>query len=219
VQAGAAAQSAAAATLREAGLACAFRLHVRALHTRAERSGIIADILRGNAELGALKLLLRNLLPCYEAMEAALERHSGSALLGGIVRPELFRSASIREDLRTLGGAAALPLLPAGAAYADAVKACAKGDGRRLIAHAYARYLGDLSGGMILQRRLAPLGGALRFHAFPAIADVEAYKVGYRAAIDFCGGMLEDWSAVLDEAAAAFRYNIELSMAVKGVLG
>jgi heme oxygenase len=197
-----------------AGLADTLRARVGALHTEAERSGIVSDVLRGEASVRAYLLLLRNLLPAYQALEAGLERHRDAALLGDLVRPELYRSGAILSDVTAMSAEwrQELMLLPQATAYEAAITACAEGDGRRLIAHAYARYLGDLNGGGVLQRRLA---GTLHFHAFPAIAEIASYRVEYRSAIDRAGARLADWSDLAAEAAQAFRYNIELSCAVK----
>jgi len=94
----------------------------------------------------------------------------------------------------------------------------AAGDGSRLIAHAYIRYLGDLYGGQILRRILARSLGlgapSLSFYDFPAIADAEAFKAGYRAALDQAALEIEDCAGVVEEAALAFELNIAVSMAV-----
>ena len=75
-----------------------------------------------------------------------------------------------------------------GRAYAGADTKAAEGDGARLIAHAYTRYLGDLSGGQILQRLLARSlelrPSELSFYDFPRFSDLDALKADYRKALD-----------------------------------
>ena len=61
----------------------AIKVATWALHTQAERSGVIADILAGRASRFEVALLLRNLLPVYQMLDAspyggpALARVSG----------------------------------------------------------------------------------------------------------------------------------------------
>ena len=61
-------------TASSGNLANTLRERTQALHTRAERSGIINDVLRGKASRYGYALFLRNLLPAYRQMEAGLER-------------------------------------------------------------------------------------------------------------------------------------------------
>jgi heme oxygenase (biliverdin-producing, ferredoxin) len=207
-------------SLRPASLLGALRERTRDLHTQAERSGIIADILHGHATRDGYALMLRNLLPVYQMLEEQLARHAGSPLVGPIVRAELARAGAIENDLQfSSREVLAAPVLPAAAKYATAIAQASEGDGGRLIAHAYARYLGDLSGGQIVRRLLArsldlpPV--ALSFYDFPAISDVAAFKSEYRAAIDRAGDESGDFDAIVEEGAVAFRLNIELSIAIQ----
>jgi heme oxygenase len=216
--------------LRPASLLEALRERTRDLHTRAERSGIIADILRGRATREGYELLLRSLLPVYQTLERQLAQHGASSRIGPMVRPELDRAGAIAADLRYFSisdvpisdiGEEQLPAKagPATARYVNAIMAASGGDGSRLVAHAYARYLGDLSGGQILSRVLSrslnlPLA-ALSFYDFPAIPDIGAFKSDYRSAIDRAGDESEDFDAVVEEGALAFELNIDLSNAVQ----
>jgi heme oxygenase (biliverdin-producing, ferredoxin) len=207
-------------SLRPASLLGALRERTRDLHTQAERSGIIADILRGHATRNDYVLMLRNLLPVYQALERHLAGHAGSPLVGALVRPELTRAGAVEADMLLLSAdASALPILPETVDYVAAIERAAGGDGSRLIAHAYARYLGDLSGGQIMKRLLARAlelpPGALSFYDFPAIADIAAFKSEYRAAIDRAGDESEDFDAIVEEGALAFELNIALSVALQ----
>lgn len=203
-----------------AGLIAAFRARTHALHVRAERSGIMRDVLRGTASRYGYALLLRTLLPAYRALEAGLHRHADSPLLADVARPELYRSAAIESDLYRLAGpdwTATLPDLSAGEAYAGRVAAAAEGDGSLLIAHAYTRFLGDLSGGRIMAARLAARMGltpdSLNFYEFPRIADLTAFKAAYLGALDGVGRRLPNPEAVIEEAGEAFLHNILVSEA------
>jgi heme oxygenase (biliverdin-producing, ferredoxin) len=196
----------------------ALRECTRQLHVQAERSGIIAEILHGRATLDDYERLLRNLLPVYRTMEAELERHNKSPVVGALVYPELNRATAIAADLQVLGSGRDEPPLPQAITYTNAILDASEGGGARLIAHAYARYLGDLSGGQILKRLLMKSPGvpasALSFYDFPAIGDHTAFKAEYRAAIELAGVAADDFDAVVEEGARAFELNISLSLAV-----
>lgn len=206
-------------SLHPASLLDALRERTKGLHAQAERSGMIADILHGRATREDYVLMLRSLLPVYRELETQLARQSHSLAVRGVVRSELECAAAIEHDLDQLfADWPKLPMLPAAREYAAAIKAASDGDGARLIAHAYARYLGDLSGGQILKRLLGRSLGlppaALSFYDFPAIGDIPAFKSDYRAAIDRAGDEVEDFDAVVEEAALAFEMNIALSVAL-----
>lgn len=206
------------------GLARRLRERTAALHKVAERSGIAREILRGAATRSRYALFLRSLLPVYQAMERGLEAWRATPLIGPFALPSLYRAAALESDLVALCGhrwPASLPWLPAARRYAQRVDECAQGGGARLIGHAYVRYLGDLSGGQVLASVLARSLGigesALRFYAFPEIADTERFKTEYRRALDRTATLLCDADAVVEEAAVAFGLNIELSDAVADV--
>jgi len=203
-------------------LSGALRERTAELHTQAERAGIVNDILRGTASRQAYALLLRNLLPAYEAMEAGLDRHAATPGTGLFAKSGMYRAAALRADLEALAGAdweKALPLLPSGAAYRDRLTAAGHDDGARLIAHAYARYMGDLSGGQILKKLLGKSMGLseaeLAFYDFPAIPEMGAFKREFREALDRAGAEVADFDAVVEESAAAFQLNIDVSNAVQ----
>ena len=200
------------------------RVRTRELHARAERSGVIAAILAGQATRLDYAIYLRNILPVYQAMEPALERQRDRPGIGALVPPSLFRAASIQADLECLAGpgwADVLPQVRAGQQYAARVARAGGGDGGMLIAHAYTRYLGDLNGGQIMRRQLVRLFGsdftAVRFLEFPAIADTSGFAAAFRAALDAAANQLADPDAVVQEAAIAFELNIAVSQEVAGL--
>jgi heme oxygenase len=200
----------------------ALYLRTKALHAEAERTGIIRSLLRGEASRAGYILLLRNLLPAYRAMEHGLERHTGSPGIELLSPYRLARAHAIESDLAALCGERWIedvPLLAAGEIYAKRVAHAADGDGMRLIAHAYTRYLGDLSGGQILQRLLARTlklrPPELTFYDFPHVSDLEVIKASYRKALDEAGATAPDPQVVVEEGAIAFSMNIDLSCAVE----
>ena len=186
------------------------------LHRQAERSGIVRDLLRGQASPRAYALLLRNLLPIYAALERGLERLAGSPIVGPLAQPEVFRASALRADLAQLDGAG-LPLLGSGCRYADRIDEAARNGGALLVAHAYVRYLGDLNGGQILKRLLGQrldLGPeCLTYYDFPDDAAILAEE--YRASIDAAGAAIDAAEPVIEEACAAFRLTIALSEEVR----
>lgn len=196
----------------------ALRERTAAVHREAERSGFIADLIRGRADRHGYALYLRNLVPVYEAMERALDA-SGPAdpVLGAFADPRLRRRDALAADLAALAGpgwADRLVVLPEAADHARDV--AASSGSTRLVAHAYARYLGDLSGGQILKpvlaRFLALPPEALGFYDFPALEDLDAAKAAMRDALDRVAP--HEREAVAAEAVSAFRHTIAASLAV-----
>jgi heme oxygenase len=209
----------------ETTLSTSFRHRTSLLHGQAERSGVVQDMLRGRVTREGYALLLRNLLPAYQQMEAELERRRFQPAFHGVAQRAVYRAGTIEAALSALYGrqwADMLPLLPAGQAYARRVETVAGGDGTRLIAHVYTRYLGDLNGGQILKRLLSQSLGlesdALSFFDFPEIADMARFKTDYRNAIDRSALEIANIGPVIEEAATAFDLNIQVSEAVRQAL-
>lgn len=84
-----------------------------------------------------------------------------------------------------------------------------------LVAHAYTRYLGDLSGGQILGRIAQKSMGlksndGLSFFAFPGVSSPNLFKQLYRSRMNSVELTEEQRNGVLEEAVRAFEFNIQV---------
>lgn len=194
-------------------LAERLKTETRVLHMEAERSPFMQSLLRGTLDRATYCALLRNLHEIYASLEPALAAHATHPALAPVALPGLPRAARLAADLEVLHGAdraTSLIVLPAAAAYARRVQHLAAHGPERLLAHAYVRYLGDLSGGQILRRLVPgrpgrPTGAGLSFYDFgsadQAAHMAQAFRHGLgRVTLDADG---ED--AVIAEARQAFR--------------
>jgi heme oxygenase len=202
-------------------LSVVLRERTRRLHAIAERSGVIADILQRKADRRGYALLLRNLLPAYERLEAELSARAGHTVLGVFAHRSLCRSDRLRNDLRNIHGAdweRCVPLLDSGVAYAAGITQAAVGDGLRLVSHAYVRYLGDLSGGQVLKKLLGKSlslpADSLTVYDFPD-TDTKMLKDDLRDALDRAGRVTDDPHMLVVEAMTAFEHNIGVSQEVR----
>lgn len=199
-------------------LSAALRARTNDLHRQAERSGIVARILAGRASPAAYALLLRNLQPVYRIVEERVNARPTGAL-AHLLPAALRRCAAIESDLDRLDATwRERPLLAAGQRYAEHLAHCAREAEHLLLAHAYTRYLGDLSGGQVMRKLLAQhMGlddGALAFYTFPSIGDVAAQRDSFRQQLDRARLNPAQRNAVIEEAAIAFEHNIAISEAV-----
>jgi heme oxygenase len=198
-------------------LSVRLRQETKQAHTRAERSGLMRNMLTGKLEPAHYTALLANLHPVYRSLEQELSQHASDPMVAPIYHPGLARLAALEQDLVALAGPAweaAFPATGAAITYAERIHLAAK-EPALLVAHAYTRYLGDLSGGQILKRIVLGLLGtsgpaAVAFYDFPEIPDPDAFKHAYRAALDALpmDRGLED--RVVAEALLAFELNASL---------
>lgn len=111
------------------------------------------------------------------------------------------------EDVTTLSRAAHC--------YAGRLRQIAASDPLLLVAHAYTRYMGDLSGGQTL-RRVARKSLKLEsdegtaFYEFPEISSAKDFKNMYRAQLDSMVLSEAEAEAISAESILAFRLNIGL---------
>jgi heme oxygenase len=198
------------------GHADRLRRETRQLHAEVERAGIMRPLLRGELGRPGYCGLLRNLHEIYCALEGALRRHATKPDVAPIVLPELFRTDALREDLAVLHGEHWPRLLPVPATrrYVARLHEIEHGDAALLVAHAYVRYLGDLSGGVIVRGIVAGSlglgsGPGLRFYDFGGEHGARQLAERLRRGIDAaCSAASID--AVVAEAQDAFRLHARL---------
>jgi len=198
-------------------LSARLRQETKQAHTRAERSGLMRNMLTGKLEPRHYTALLANLHPVYRALESELDRHAADPMVAPIHHASLVRLPALERDLIALAGpgwSADFPSTGAAQSYVTRIHLAAE-EPALLVAHAYTRYLGDLSGGQILKRIvLGLLGekgpGAVAFYEFPEISDPSAFKHRYRDALDALpmDSVLAD--RVVAEALVAFELNAQL---------
>lgn len=197
------------------GLAARLKAETRSLHTLAERSGVMADLLHGRLSLARYCALLRNLRAIYAALEAGLDDHPADPRLW---RPELRRLPALEQDLDALDRSDwrhDAPLAPAAQAYVARLGALAEANPGLLLAHAYLRYLGDLHGGQVLARLIQrhydlPPAGGTAFYTFGEPAEVDALKQDFRAGLDALHLPPAQADAFVAEACEAFRLHQRL---------
>ena len=198
---------------RAFSLAVALREQTREQHARAERAGVMGELLGRRIPRRTYCALLRNLLPIYAALESALATPAARPKLAPIAFPELRRADALENDLRVLrDGASApeLPLVTAARDYALRLPRIGMQRPTDLIAHAYLRYLGDLSGGQILRAIVADLFAlpdrrGTRFYDFGSPEEASDLARRFRAGLDAIELDAEQAACVIAEAKWGFE--------------
>ena len=199
-------------------LAHRLKTETRALHTAAERSRFMGVLLRGQMQRSAYLALLHNLHAIYAALEPALVHHAAHPALAPVFAPALFRTNALEHDLHALDQAdapRAAALQPATLAYVSRVHEIDAAEPELLLAHAYVRYLGDLSGGQMLRRIVAQGrsfdgSGAVAFYEFGDAAETHALTQAFRAGLGSIDVAKASEDAIVEEARSAFELHRRL---------
>lgn len=194
------------------------RTETRGLHTAAERSAFMQALLGGKLDRPAYCALLRSLHTVYAALEPALLRHADDPLIVSVFQPALRRLPSLEQDLLTLDGPGwpdGFEPAPAALDYASRIRALEENAPGLLLAHAYVRYLGDLSGGQTLRRIVAGSAGigdavAVSFYDFGDAAQVRALTRAFRHGLSTLRPSAAVGDALVAEATLGFGLHLRL---------
>ncbi|KAJ6504580.1 hypothetical protein C8R47DRAFT_1102804 [Mycena vitilis] len=214
------------------------------VHEEIEVSPAAEAMLRGELDKEEYVRFLMMLWHIYNTFERGLERHQNHPVLEPTYNPTLLaRAPHLSADIAYLLGVpeaswkshrihvtlmAAQP--PALQTYVGRIQAIADSpDPSPLLAHAYVRYLGDLSGGQTIQRALAKAygltvgGSGLSFYAFKELrsakpatqGEMKRIKDWFRAGMNTgAGDNVEVKAAVMDEASRVFEFTGDIFKAI-----
>lgn len=182
-------------------------------HGDTESETFMTALMKGTAEREDYVALVVEHFFMYEALEEAAEQLRDDAVAGTFVTDSLTRLPRIRRDLDFLLGegweASASPL-PSTREYVDRIREASTWAGG-FIAHHYTRYLGDLSGGQMILRRMRKFFGfedaGVEFYIFPEIPDPAAFKDDYRLKLDALPFTDEEKDRLIDEVIHAYDLN------------
>lgn len=204
----------------EASLSQRLKRETRRAHRSAEGVTFLRRLLGGCLCPRAYLEMLRRLQTVYTVLEGALTRRREDPRVGLFYLPCLWRSQALAADLEALPRLLALPPVgeappsAASAAYEARLQALVDEEPLLLVAHAYTRFLGDLSGGQVLRivvGRLLRLGEeGLAYYTFPQVADPAGCKADFRARLDRLPLKPDEIAQVVAEAQRAFHLSAVL---------
>jgi heme oxygenase len=215
-------------------LALQLREGTKQSHTMAENTAFMKCFTKGIVERTFFRELLADLYFVYSTLEREFQGHREHPIAGTMYFPELDRTANLEKDLAFYYGdnwRSEIAPSPAGQQYVARIEEISATNPELLIAHAYVRYLGDLSGGQALKnivRSGLKLTGSegTAFYEFDAIPTVEAKrdcKERYRLALDALNLDETAIANIVAEANLAFQFNRdilhELEPEVKAAVG
>ena len=143
-------------------LAADFKNASQQIHAQLESHPWVKKLFKGAATLQEYKSYLLALKAVYEALEQGIVQyqsyHPETDLFHQLIDPAYFRKDAIQDDLETLHHIVQSQLdivTSAGVLnYRQRIVNITKDNPILLVAHAYVRYLGDLSGGQMLKQKL-----------------------------------------------------------------
>jgi len=201
-------------------LAHALKEGTKASHAEAERIHFVHEFVKGNISRKTYRKLLVSLHHVYQAMEELWDEHWEHPMLEPLYFPEeLWRAEAIRADCKYFE----IDLdqeAPSKAteAYITQLRSMADHSPELLLAHAYVRYLGDLSGGQVLKKaairglNLPGDGNGTKFYEFSRIADgnFKKFKDMYRSRMSNLPVNQAQQAALVAEANVAFKLNMQI---------
>lgn len=187
-------------------------------HSMAENVSFVKSFLGGVIDKNSYSHMLANLYFVYLSLEEAMENNKTNEFIQPIYFPELNRTESLKKDLAFYYGEDwQSNLVPSEATklYIDRILEVSDKRPDLLVAHAYTRYLGDLSGGQILKKiaqramNLQSTKG-LAFYEFDNIDDEQQFKQNYKFALDSLPVDSKVSRQIVAEANVAFNLNMKL---------
>lgn len=184
-------------------------------HQNAEHAGYIRALVDGGLDRAAYAAMVDQHWHVYRALEGAAAAMAADPVAGAFVFPELRRLAELEADLAALRGPGwrdRSEPLPATQAYCERLEATCSSWPGGYVAHAYTRYLGDLSGGQFIGRavqRIYDFGDepGARFYRFDAIDDPAAFRAEFRARLDGAAWDDDERGRIVDEVVVAYGHN------------
>lgn len=156
----------------------------------------------------------------YTAMEEEIERNKDHPHFAPLYFPaELHRHRALACDLEYFYGPnwqSQATCSQATQRYVDRIHQVGREDPVLLVAHAYTRYMGDLSGGQVLRKvaqralKLPPTGEGVKFYQFDAIHSAKAFKQLYRSRMNELDLDMDVKKRLVEEAVKAFQFNMEV---------
>ncbi|XP_007952170.1 heme oxygenase 1 [Orycteropus afer afer] len=198
------------------------------VHTQAENAEFMRNFQKGQVTREGFKLVMASLYHIYVALEEEIERNKENPVYMPLYFPEeLHRRAMLEQDMAFWYGAhwqETIPYTAATRSYVRRLHEVGRVEPELLVAHAYTRYLGDLSGGQVLKKiaqkalDLPSSGEGLAFFTFPNIASATKFKQLYRSRMNSLEMSPEVRQRVIKEAKSAFLLNIQLFEELQGLL-
>lgn len=202
-------------------------------HSSSEGASFMEDIMRGVASKQDYVDLVVQHYFMYEALEEVSKQFAGVEGYEAFHPEALVRLATLESDLAYLLGddwRAEISAVPATAEYAARIREIGEeGWLAGIVAHHYTRYLGDLSGGQIIAKRVSKQhgfdGAGVEFYNFESLGSIPDFKQAYRDGLDGLGELLDDaeQQRMLDEVRTAYAFNtavfVDLSKQKAAVAG
>jgi cycloeucalenol cycloisomerase len=194
------------------------KLGTAVAHQTAEDVHFVRNFIRGEIDRHTYGILIASLYHVYERLEQHLKVHAPDHFGTCHFPQALDRTAALREDVDFWHGAEVVPP-PSQATqeYMARLDTLARERPLMLLAHAYTRYLGDLSGGKVLSRvacRALHLDRhtmeGLAFYQFPHVPSAKLFKDKYRQALDDLPLTSSQIEGLVAEANVAFLLNVRI---------
>jgi heme oxygenase len=189
------------------------------LHVEAEKTGVVADIIRQQIIMRDYLNFVYNLERVYRTLESEMVWLGRFEPLQEFFTSKLFRHGRLRRDYENLLSRQTLvalgPLYPVTVEYCSHISRAQNFKPTAMLAHIYVRYLGDLNGGQVLRRLLKSSlrlsDDCLSFYDFPSINNIHQFTSEFRNALDAIVLTESERDEVHRAAMDAFRFNITLS--------
>ncbi|KAL0993443.1 hypothetical protein UPYG_G00107950 [Umbra pygmaea] len=189
------------------------------VHEKAENTQFVKEFLKGRIRKELFKLGHVALYYTYEAMEEEIERNKDHPDFSPLYFPELNRCDALAHDLEYFYGEdwkERVSCSPATQRYVERIHQVGQADPVLLVAHAYTRYMGDLSGGQVLKKvaqralKLPATGEGVNFYQFDGIHSAKAFKQLYRSRMNELELDVATKERLVTEAVLAFQFNMEV---------
>ncbi|XP_032825877.2 heme oxygenase 2 [Petromyzon marinus] len=189
-------------------------------HEKAENTHFVKEFLKGRIKKQLFKLATVALYHVYTALEEEMDRNKDNPVFAPLYFPaELHRKAALEKDLQFFYGARwreEIVCSDAAQKYVERIRWIGEHEPELLVAHAYTRYMGDLSGGQVLKKvaqralHLPASGEGLEFYTFDNVTNAGKFKQLYRSRMNSLELDAKGEERIVSEANRAFHFNIEV---------